>query len=299
MSALLLLLLCLALGAAVARFGKPPATLAQSLNWWVLHIALPALVLHLIPPLELDWHLWFLPASMWFVFTGAWAFFAVVGRRLHWSRQQIGALILVCGLGNTSFVGYPMIDMLRGQNGLALAVVADQCGSFLMLAIGGALVCAVYSGDALEPRKILRRLALSPALLAFIAGLIAGALGGWPAEINTILQRIGSTLVPLALFSVGLQLQLRLAPGQMSAAAIGLTWKLVIAAMLVFSAGRLFGIDSAIADIAVLQAAMAPMISAAILANQHDLDPPLANTVLGIGILTGFVSVPLASFLLQ
>jgi malate permease and related proteins len=40
------------------------------------------------------------------------------------------------------------------------------------------------------------------------------------------------------------------------------------------------------------------MISAAILASQNDLEPPLANTVLGVGILLAFLTVPIASRLL-
>jgi len=105
-------------------------------------------------------------------------------------------------------------------------------------------------------------------------------------------------LVPLALFSVGLQLKLRLAPGQMSVAIVGLCWKLFVAAGLVFGLGLAFGINREILTIAVLQTAMAPMISAAILADQYDLDPPLANAVLSIGIVISFVSVPLINLLL-
>jgi predicted permease len=43
---------------------------------------------------------------------------------------------------------------------------------------------------------------------------------------------------------------------------------------------------------------MAPMISAAILADQYDLEPRLANTVLGAGILLCLVTVPLGNLLL-
>jgi malate permease and related proteins len=46
----------------------------------------------------------------------------------------------------------------------------------------------------------------------------------------------------------------------------------------------------------VLESAMAPMISAAILASDHDLEPDLANAVLGVGILLSFVTVPIASY---
>ena len=49
MSALLLLSVCLLLGVLMRRYGNPPATLAPSLNWWVIQIALPAMVLELIP----------------------------------------------------------------------------------------------------------------------------------------------------------------------------------------------------------------------------------------------------------
>jgi hypothetical protein len=43
---------------------------------------------------------------------------------------------------------------------------------------------------------------------------------------------------------------------------------------------------------------MAPMISATILATQNDLEPTLANTVLGVGILLAFATVPIANALL-
>jgi predicted permease len=43
---------------------------------------------------------------------------------------------------------------------------------------------------------------------------------------------------------------------------------------------------------------MAPMISAAILADQYDLEPALANTVLGAGIVLSLLTVPLANMLL-
>lgn len=298
MNSLLLLGACLLLGVAVGRFGKPAPTLAQNLNWWVLNIALPALVLHLIPTLRLDWHLWFLPASMLLVFAGAWALFSALGRRLQWSRQQIGGLTLVCGLGNTSFVGFPMIEALRGQEGLALAVVTDQLGSFLTLAIGGSIVAAMYSGGRAEPRQIARKILFFPPFLSLILGAAIAAVGSWPAALEEIFSRIGATLVPLALFSVGLQLRLRLAPGQMKLAAIGLCWKLFIAAGMVYMLGRMLHVSEPVLAIAVLESAMAPMISAAILATQYDLDPPLTNTLLGIGILCAFVTVPIINMLI-
>jgi malate permease and related proteins len=302
MSALLLLLLCLALGFLVARIGNAPPTLPQGLNWWVLNVAFSALVLHLVPQLRFEWHLWFLAASMWFVFLGAWGFFTVVGRALHWSRARIGALTLVCGLGNTSFVGLPLIEALRGPESLKLALIADQAGTFLMLAIGGTLVAASYSEraeSATTVRDVARKVLLFPPFVSLLVGSLVGAGGGWPTQLDGILARIGDTLVPIALFSVGLQLKLTFSRAQLSAICLGLGWKLALVPALVYLLGIASAIGGSVLAIGVLQSAMAPMISAAILADQYDLEPQLANTVLGAGILLSFLTVPCVNHFLE
>lgn len=267
--------------------------LAQGLNWWVINIALPALILHLIPRLQFEWDFWFLVASQWLVFLGAWLLFATLGRHLNWSRARVGALVLVCGLGNTSFMGYPMLEALRGREGLALGVVADQIGCFIALAVGGVIVSSLYSGKQPKLVEIVRRVVFFPSFVALVVGGVIGLLGGWPPMADAILVRLGETLTPLALFSVGLRLKLQLSDGQMGPLAAGLAWKLVLAPVAVLLLGMSAGVGGLTLSIGVLQAAMAPMISAAILADQHHLEPPLANTVLGAGLLLSLLTVPL------
>jgi malate permease and related proteins len=297
MASLLLLFICLVLGVLVRRFARPSPMLAQSLNWWALNIALSALVLHLMPQLQFDWHLWFLIVSMWLVFFGAWAYFVAIGRALNWSRGRVGALTLVCGLGNTAFIGFALIEALRGPEALKLAVIADQPGTFVMLAVGGAVVSAVYSGGVTDAAAIARRVFLFPPFVALIAGVVAGFLGGWPNALDEVFARIGGTLIPIALFSVGLQLRLQFDRHLLAPVSIALAWKLVLAPLLIFLLGVAFGVSTEILTIAVLQAAMAPMISAAILADQNGLEPQLANVVLGIGILLAFATVPAVSLM--
>ncbi len=298
MSALLLLVACLVLGVLVARTANPPATLPQSLNWWVINVALSALVLHLIPTLQFDWEFWFLSASQWLVFLGAWAVFASLGRALRWTRARIGALTLVCGLGNTAFIGFPMIEALHGREGVKLALVADQLGCFLALAIGGTIVAALFSGKSASASAVMRKVLTFPPFVSLLVGIVAALFGGWPQPVDAIFDRLGATLVPLALFSVGLQFRLQFQRGQGPAVLLALGWKLLLAPLAIWLAGLAIGVSDAILTIAVLESAMAPMISAAILAEQNDLEPQLANTVLGFGIVLSIVTVPLADYLL-
>ncbi|SFS01687.1 hypothetical protein SAMN05216570_1550 [Dyella sp. OK004] len=298
MTALLLLFVCLLLGMLVRRFASPPAGTVHGINWWVINIALPALVLEQIPKVRMDPQLWFPVAAMWITFFGAWALFALLGRRLNWSRGRIGALTVVCGLGNTSFMGYPMMQALHGKDGLALAVVADQLGCFPLLASAGIVVASLYAGREPQPRAIVKRILTFPAFVALVLGGIAGLLGGWPRLAEDVLDPIGATLTPLALFSVGLQFKFHLGERQAIALGLGLGWKLVLAPLLCLALGIATGIGGLVLTVGVLQAAMAPMISAAILADEYGLEPPLANTVLGAGIVLSLLTVPLGNILL-
>jgi predicted permease len=264
----------------------------------VINIAFSALVVHLIPTLRFDWQYWFLVVGLWIVFGGAWLLFAIIGRALHWSRERIGAITLGCGLGNTAFIGFPMIEALHGREGAKLALVADQLGTFIALAVGGTIVAAVYSGRNATAAQVARKVVLFPPFVSLVVGVVAGLLGGWPQPVDAVFERLGATLAPIALFSVGLQFRLQFQRGQATALVLALGWKLVLAPLVVWLGGLAIGVPKPILTIAVLQAAMGPMISATILAEQHDLEPQLANTVLGIGIVLSLVTVPLVDYLL-
>lgn len=295
---LVLIVACLVLGWIVARVASPPPGLSQHLNWWVINIALPALVLDLIPRVKLDAHLWFLPVGMWLVFLGGWGLAAFLGARLGWTRARIGAVALSAGLGNTALVGFPLIEALRGKEGLALAAFADQLGGSIALAVGGITVAALYSGGTPEPRVIIRRVLLFPAFVALILGFIAGAFGGWPPMIESVAARLGATLTPVALFSIGLQFNLRVDRSRLGAAALALSWKLALAPLVIYLMGVTAGVGGLVLTIGVLQAAMAPMVSAAILSNQYKLDHEVANMALGAGLVISLFSVPWLSHLL-
>lgn len=300
MGALLLLFVCLVLGVLVARFAHPPAGIVAGINWWVLNVALPALVLAMIPQVDFNPQTWFLVAAMWVTFFGAWLLFATLGRVLGWSRQRVGALVLLCGLGNTSFIGYPMVEALRGKSGLALAVVADQLGAFPLLAAGGIVVASIYAGKRTSVALVTRRIVTFPAFIALIVGLIVGAMDrSWPPMLEDTLLQLGQTLTPLALFSVGLQLKLQLRREQLGPLIAGLGWKLALAPLACVLLAGFTGVHGPTLAVGVLQAAASPMISASILADQYKLEPSLANAVLGVGIVLALFTVPLANVLLR
>jgi len=94
---------------------------------------------------------------------------------------------------------------------------------------------------------------------------------------------------------VGLQFRFHPGGGQLGAMGWGLGWKLLAAPLLCWVLGVSTGVGGLVLTVGVLQAAMAPMISAAILADEYGLEASLANTVLGAGIVLSLLTVPLGN----
>lgn len=277
MTNLLVVLLSLAAGAAFGRRLDP-----APLNFYVLHLALPALALtqvHHLPGLDL-WGV----ASVWLVFVLAIPVFVGVGRLLRWDRATVGCLVLACGLSNTSFVGFPLLEALVGKEAIPAAVPLDQLGSFLLVCTLAPVVGAWFAGRSTSPRDLALRMVRFPALWAVIAALLLRDVP-FPAALDGALERIGASMSPVALVAVGAQL--RVPPRtEVGTVTVGLVYKLVLAPILVLVWMR--GRD---AQIPVLEAAMAPMVTGAILAQTYGLRPELASALLGVGVPLSLLTV--------
>jgi malate permease and related proteins len=289
----LLLGTCFLLGILLRRSGRLPNNAAAALNGFVIHISLPALTLTYVHGLKLQTSL-ILPALMaWLMFGIGCGFFWLAGRSFSFSRATTGGLMLTGGLANTSFIGLPMIETFYGPQFLGLGILIDQLGSYLVLSTLGILVASIYSsGHAINAKAVIRKIVLFVPFQAFVLALLLMPFE-YPIWIDDLLKRLGATLVPVALVSVGYQLQLSHVRGKMQPLIVGLLFKLVVgpALILLLFAGVLRA-QGLMLSVTVFEAAMGPMIGASIVAMDHELDPPLVTMMIGIGIPLSFLTVP-------
>src|SRR5271169_2157841 len=289
----LLLGTCFLLGILLRRLGRLPDNAAASLNGFVVQISLPALTLTYVHGLKLDTNL-ILPAVMaWVMFGIGCGFFWLAAKAFGFSRATTGALTLTGGLANTSFVGLPMIETFYGPQYLGLGILIDQLGSYFVLSTVGILVASIYSsGRSVDAKAVIRKIALFAPFQAFLLALLLMPLD-YPAWLDELLRRLGATLVPIALVSVGYQLQLSLVQGTALALTVGLLFKLVIApALILLLFMRWLSADGQVMNVTVFEAAMGPMIGASIVAIDHELDPPLVTLMVGVGIPLSFLTLP-------
>lgn len=291
MSNLILLVACFIFGMALRRAGRLSAHAPAAFNSFIIHISLPALTLLYVHDLHWDPSYGLAAAMPWLHFGLGAGFFWTAGRVLRLPRASVGALMLTGGLGNTSFFGLPMIETFYGKEGLATGIIVDQLGSFLTLSTLGILVANLYSSGATSAAAIIRKIVLFP---PFIALLMALALipVDYPVWAVTVLKRLGDTLAPLALVSVGFQLRLGHLAGNSRNLALGLAFKLLLAPLALFLLYvELIGDGGQVIQVTLFEAAMPPMITAGIIATEHDLDPPLANLMVAVGLLLSFFTL--------
>ena len=291
MNNLILLVLCFVAGVLLHRYKRMPVNTPAVLNSFIIHISLPSLTLLYVHDLKLDGDVWLMAAMAWIYFGLSVWFFRMVGKRMNLPRRTVGALILTGGLGNTSYLGLPMIEAYYGHQGLASGIIVDQLGSFLVLSTLGILVAGIYSTGAPTVGAMAKRIAFFPPFIALVIAVLLIPMD-YPEWLSVILKRMGDTLAPLALLSVGFQLRLGHLAGNGKKLAIGLGFKLVLAPLvLLLLYVPLLGAHGEAIQITLFEAAMPPMITAAILATEHDLDPPFATLMVAVGLVISFVTL--------
>lgn len=294
-----LIFLWLGLGVGARRFGARDAAFA-ALNRAVLWVCLPATIVLALHRLAWD-PSYLAPISMaWIVFGAAAVLFPLLGRACGWPRATVGALVLTAGLGNTSFVGFPLLRAVYGERALSIAVLNDQPGSFLALSTVGVAAASWYSTGRASLRETLARVLRFPPVWALAAAVALRPLE-FPPSLSRVLGAASLALVPLALVAVGGRLDFRAVfrGRQRGALEWGLAYKLALAPLLI--AGLLvgaFGLRGEAARITVLEAAMGPMVTGAVVASEHGLDPELCSALVSLGVPLCLVLVPLAARLL-
>ena len=250
------------------------------------------------PRLHLEPALFGVAAVPWLLLAATVVLVHALARWLKFRDDERAVLLLTVALGNTSFLGYPLTRALIGEHALPYAVIYDQFGAFLILSTFGLWVLARYGGDIPDAsprptaRGILLRVLKFPPLLALIVGFTM-----MPAEpphwIAGALQRLSDALLPLAMLTIGLSVNLALPRDELGPLATGLVLKLAVMPALALLLVPLLGLHGDMARTTVLESAMPSMVTAGALAISHNLAPRLAAAMVGYGLLLSLLTLPL------
>jgi predicted permease len=290
--------LFIGLGLVFRRIKAFPDQTAQVLNMFALYVALPAVILLKVPQLEFSSEM-IVPALVpWAMLALSSVLVLVAGKRFRWSRETTGVLLLIVPIGNTSFMGVPMVNAFFGENGIPYLIIYDQIGTMFIFAVYGSIVLAMFGREgAVNIAEVARRALLFPPTLALFVGLLL-RFWSYPDPVVNGLQDLSGMLTPLVMTAIGFQLRIRLSPAVLRPLGFGLAIKLVIAPLVALLGCRLLGLNSLAADIAIFEAGMPPMVTAGALAIAAGMLPELAAALVSLGMALAFVTLPVLYYLI-
>ena len=266
-----------------------PEDAHKSVNMWLIYAALPALALRYVPEVEWTFSILISVLGPVLVWIGAWLFVRIYDRKRKLSAGSHTALLITCGLGNTAFIGFPMIAAYYGESQIQYAVVFDQITFILFSTVG---IITILRTSAENSKKIsvgyiCRKVFSFPPFIACILALLLPLFMNF-SFVNPLLDKLVATMSPLALFSIGLQLRLGAFRQEWRLLTAGLLYKLILAPCLVLLLVFTIQATGDLAKISVFEAGMSSHITASLLASQYGLNPRYCSLVVGSGILISF-----------
>jgi predicted permease len=148
----ILIFVCISAGIILSRLRLLPVDSHKGVNAWVINIALPALALRFVPEIEWSSRLLLPMISPLLLWAGAWIFVRIYDWKKQLSKGSRTALLITCGLGNTAFLGFPMISAFYGESEIHHAVVFDQM-TFLIFSTLGVITILRASSENTEALK--------------------------------------------------------------------------------------------------------------------------------------------------
>lgn len=282
-------------GYILQKFKIFPEETSNILNRYIIYVPLPAIILLQVPKLTFSFDVLIPTIIAWLVMMISALIVLFFSKILSWSREITGTILLVAILTNSSIMGIPIIQLYLGENSLPYVLIYDQLGTFLALAAYGTFITAYYTSNGkIQAKVIIRKIVTFPSFLALILAL---ALLGqeFPLLITQVLEKFAVTLIPVALISVGLQLQFKLPKNDLKPLSIALLIKLIIAPIIAYIICYIFGWFNLAGKVSIFEAGMAPMITAGAMASMAGLAPRLAVAIVGYGIILSFVTTYIIS----
>ena len=167
-----LILLAITIGYGINRlniFSKDAPTI---LNQFVIYISLPAMILLQIPKLTFSMDTLIPIIVAWMVMFFSAILVLLVAKVFSFSKEITGSLMLVAILGNTSFMGIPIVNAYMGESAIPYVLVYDQLGTFIALAIYGTFIASYYSSKNQITFKIITLKVLTfPPFISLVAAL--------------------------------------------------------------------------------------------------------------------------------
>lgn len=302
-------LVLIALGVLLRRVGLLEQSDNESLNKLIVYLALPALVFSGVHGARMSPRLLVITLVAWATFLVCLGVAWAVGRGLKLPPATLGGFLLVTAIGNTGYLGFPLVIAFLGKQELVKAFFYDLFGTALMILTVGVAISKHYGspGDEAGPATSpLREILTFPPIVALAVGFVLRPVAVPPFVMQGI-EHLADLTVPLVMLTIGVSLEVKafkdhprplvattiiklaLAP----AVAWGLWMALGAAGLLGSPAAAYTLADAASLAVVVLEASMPAAMLSYALGLKYRLDVRFIPSAIVLTTLASLATVPL------
>jgi predicted permease len=277
--------------------------LRHALSVTVLNFFLPALAFNLISTAQIDKSFLAIPVTAALVTLIGMAAAYVAYRWLPWfkniDRSAFGVMVLAAGFGNVTYLGLPVISGMLGTKFGYVAILYDLLAATPILLTIGVFAAARYgSGKNVSFSASLLRVLKLPPLWGVAAGGLVQVLG---IAVTPVVQDatglMGRAVIPIMTFTVGLALDFR-DMRRMAIAVPALLLKMFLAPVLAWWIGSRAGLSGEQLRAVTIEGAMPVMVLSLVIADEFQLDVPLAAGCIAVSTAALFFTMPVMMGLL-
>ncbi|HAH31494.1 MAG TPA: hypothetical protein DCL44_04165 [Elusimicrobia bacterium] len=285
------LFIIIVIGWLFRKYRLVPAVAENAFNQYLYYAALPALTFVKIvdTPLKglgIDFLLVnTLPIiALMAVITGLWR-----ARLLDWRLARTAVIVAV--LGNTVYLGFPVVSMRFGEWAIGYAAVLGSIQNVFIFTLGFLLINVICEGSCPGISSLKRIVLHNIVLWASVSGLIIS----WfavpvPGLIKSAFSYIGMTTLPLALFTMGLNLYGKRVSGNFRKLSLIAGLKLFVLPLFYLLTAWLLGFKGGAAQVGYLEACMPVAVLNFVIAKEFDFDADLVSQSI---IFTTLIFFPL------
>ncbi|OKH47041.1 transporter [Calothrix sp. HK-06] len=271
-----------------------PATVPMRLGKLLFWVGVPTSIVAFLRKTDLSGQIWIAPTiAFTAIFFGALlCWLAIRIKKSSLQKPTQGSLLLASMVGNTGYLGYPVILSLVGTQYFAWALFYDLLGTTIGAYGLGVALAAQYGGNVNNYWNVTKAIIINPALWSFAAGLLIRQIT-LPTLVVSCLDFIAWTSIAASLILIGMRLSKLTSWGSLKLASISLTIKMIIVPLILGISLSSFGLTGKTAQVLVLQMAMPPAFATLVLAETFNLDRELAVTTLAVGSMILLITLPL------
>ncbi|CAB3288353.1 Auxin efflux carrier [Methanocaldococcus lauensis] len=213
--------------------------------------------------------------------------------------KKLGGLILVSMLGNTGFLGYPVILGMFGEIGLARAIFCDLGSVFATMLLG--TYVGIRFGKS-KNKSVLKEMIKFPPLLTGILSIILIIfnfnLNYLPNFLLKSLNYLSSATVPLIMMSLGLSLSPKSLKFGIFWGLIASLFRFIISPTLSFTLSEIINIKGLDRNVLLVESSMPSAMMSLVLGTLYELDVKLIASSIFITTTLSLLVIGLWSWIL-